>query len=62
MRLDAQQPAAKQVTGHNIDLPIIHLPQMIGLAIGVPPKEMRMDHHVVSTKKLLAKLSEPATA
>ena len=57
LNLDAQQPAAKQVTGHDIDLPIIHLPQMIGLALGVPPKEMRMDHHVVSTKKLLEKLA-----
>ena len=57
LNLDAQQPAAKQVTGHDIDLPIIHLPQLIGLAIGVPPKEMRMDHHVVSTKKLLEKLA-----
>ena len=57
LNLDAQQPAAKQVTGHDIDLPILHLPQMIGLALGVPPKEMRMDHHVVSTKKLLEKLA-----
>jgi heterodisulfide reductase subunit B len=33
---------------------------MIGLALGVPPNEMRLDHHVVSTKKLLAKLPELA--
>jgi len=60
LNLDAQQPAAKQVTKHEIDLPILHLPQLIGLALGVPPKEMRLDHHVVSTKKLLAKLPQPA--
>ena len=53
LNLDAQQPAAKAVTQFDIELPIIHLPQMIGLAIGVDPAEMRMDHHVVSTKKLL---------
>jgi heterodisulfide reductase subunit B len=35
---------------------------MIGLAIGVDPKDMRMDHHVMSTKKLLNKLAAPATA
>lgn len=63
LNLDAQQPAAKAVTHFDIDLPILHLPQMIGLAIGVPPKEMRLDHHVVSTKKLLKKLeSAPAPA
>jgi succinate dehydrogenase / fumarate reductase cytochrome b subunit len=60
LNLDAQQPAAKQVTKHEIDLPILHLPQLIGLALGVPPKEMRLDHHVVSTKKLLAKIPQPA--
>jgi succinate dehydrogenase / fumarate reductase cytochrome b subunit len=58
LNLDAQQPAAKQVTQHEIDLPILHLPQLIGLALGIEPKDMRLDHHVVSTKKLLAKLPE----
>ena len=62
LNLDAQQPAAKAVTKFDIDLPILHLPQMIGLALGVDPKEMRMDHHVVSTKKLLAKLQAPVGA
>jgi succinate dehydrogenase / fumarate reductase cytochrome b subunit len=62
LNLDAQQPAAKQVTKHEIDLPILHLPQLIGLALGIEPKDMRLDHHVVSTKKLLAKLPSLATA
>jgi succinate dehydrogenase / fumarate reductase cytochrome b subunit len=62
LNLDAQQPAAKQVTKHEIDLPILHLPQLIGLALGIEPKDMRLDHHVVSTKKLLAKLPALVTA
>jgi succinate dehydrogenase / fumarate reductase cytochrome b subunit len=62
LNLDAQQPAAKQVTKHEIDLPILHLPQMIGLAFGIDPKEMRLDRHVVSTKKLLEKLEAPVGA
>lgn len=61
LNLDAQQPAAKQVTKYNIDLPILHLPQMIGLALGISPQELRLDHHVVSTKRMLDKLGEPAT-
>ena len=60
LNLDAQQPAAKAVIKHDIDLPILHLPQMIGLALGIEPKELRLDHHVVSTKKLLGKLQQPA--
>ncbi len=62
LNLDAQQPAAKAVTKHDIDLPILHLPQLIGLALGVEPKDMRLDHHVVSTKKLLDKMTAPTTA
>lgn len=62
LNLDAQQPAAKQVTKHEIDLPILHLPQLIGLALGIEPQDMRLDHHVVSTKKLLAKLPAPVGA
>ncbi len=50
------------MTHYDIEMPIIHLPQMIGLALGIPPGEMRMDHHVVSTKKLLSKLAQPAMA
>jgi succinate dehydrogenase / fumarate reductase cytochrome b subunit len=56
LNLDAQQPAAKSVTQYDIDLPIIHLPQMIGLALGMEPKELRLDRHVVSTKRFMAKL------
>jgi succinate dehydrogenase / fumarate reductase cytochrome b subunit len=62
LNLDAQQPAAKSVTNYDIELPIIHLPQMIGLALGIDPKDLRMDHHVVSTKKLLDKLGAPVPA
>ena len=62
LNLDAQQPAAKSVTNYDIELPIIHLPQMIGLALGIAPKDLRMDHHVVSTKKLLDKLGAPVPA
>lgn len=60
LNLDAQQPAAKQVVQHDIELPIIHLPQMIGLALGVDPSELRLNRHVVSTKKLMDKLMAPA--
>jgi succinate dehydrogenase / fumarate reductase cytochrome b subunit len=62
LNLDAQQPAARATTHYDIEMPIIHLPQMIGLALGIEPKELRMDRHVVSTKKLLQKLQPPVPA
>ncbi len=57
LNLDAQQPDAVKVA--NVDgteVPILHLPQLIGLALGIDPKELRLDRHVVSTRKVLSKV------
>ena len=40
-----------------IDLPIIHVPQLVGLALGLDPKELKINKHIISTKKLLSELS-----
>jgi succinate dehydrogenase / fumarate reductase cytochrome b subunit len=37
-------------------LPILHLPQLIGLALGIDPAELRVNRHVISSRKVLAKL------
>ena len=28
-------------------MPVLHLPQLVGLALGLSPKELGMDRHVV---------------
>ena len=56
LNLDAQQPDAAKVVRQPIDIPIFHLPQLLGLAFGFSPSELRLDHHVVSTKKALEKV------
>jgi succinate dehydrogenase / fumarate reductase cytochrome b subunit len=57
LNLDAQQPdAAKYASVNGLEVPILHLPQLIGLALGMDPKELRVDRHVVSTRKVLANL------
>ncbi len=53
LNLDAQQPSAAQVIEKELHLPIIHLPQLIGLAIGIDPKELRMDRHVIGTQTVI---------
>lgn len=63
LNLDAQQPdAAKYATVDGLQVPILHLPQLIGLALGIEPKELRVDRHVVSTNKVLSKLTAPREA
>ena len=63
LNLDGYQPkAAKRRPGGKIDLPILHLPQMLGLAMGMQPKELGLQRHIISTKELIGKAAAaPAT-
>jgi succinate dehydrogenase / fumarate reductase cytochrome b subunit len=56
LNLDAQQPDAERVVKQKIDTPIFHLPQLLGLAFGYSPDELRLNHHVVSTTRVLEKV------
>ena len=56
LNLDAQQPDAARVVHKVIDTPIFHLPQLLGLAFGYSPEELRLNHHVVPTAKALEKV------
>ncbi|MGO9959656.1 MAG: CoB--CoM heterodisulfide reductase iron-sulfur subunit B family protein [Solirubrobacteraceae bacterium] len=47
LNLDLQQPLAAKVAGRELGLPILHLPQLVGLALGLDPKELGMSKHVV---------------
>ena len=58
LNLDGFQPKAASQAGRSIDMPIIHLPQMIGMALGIAPKDLGMKRHIVSTQKLELKLQE----
>ena len=55
LNLDGFQPKAAAQRRTTIDLPILHLPQVVGLAMGMDPKEMGLNKHIISTKKLLSK-------
>ncbi len=56
LNLDSRQPEVEQVLGEKLGLPIIHLPQLVALALGVAPKELGLDRHIVSTRPVLEKL------
>jgi succinate dehydrogenase cytochrome b subunit len=63
LNLDMQQPAAAKFVERDLDVPVLHLPQMVGLALGLEPKELGMGKHVVSTKDVVKKLGAlPAAA
>ena len=43
-------------------MPILHLPQLVGLALGFTPKEMGLARHIVSSQKVEEKIAEVAVA
>jgi succinate dehydrogenase cytochrome b subunit len=62
LNLDMQQPAATKYVERELDIPVLHLPQMVGLALGLEPKELGMGKHVVSTREVVEKVSQLAAA
>ena len=57
LNLDQYQDRAAWMMEREIDLPIIHVPQLVGLALGLDPEELKINKHVISTKKLLTEIS-----
>jgi len=47
LNLDLQQPLAAKAVGRTLDMPVLHLPQLVGLALGLSPKELGLQRHVV---------------
>ena len=55
LNLDGFQPKAQAQKGVKINLPILHLPQMLGLAMGLSGKELGLQRHIISVKPILEK-------
>ena len=47
LNLDLQQPLAQAVVGRELNMPVLHLPQLVGLALGLSPKELGFGRHIV---------------
>src|SRR4029453_2406587 len=62
LNLDLQQPDAAKVVGRDLGLPVLHLPQLVGLALGFEPKELGMNKHVVRTRAVEDKLAAAVPA
>jgi len=62
LNLDLQQPDAAKFVERELDVPVLHLPQMVGLALGLEPADLGMDKHVVKTTDVQRKVAELAAA
>ena len=55
INLDNYQGTAEKKVARKISLPIFHLPQLVGLALGLSQSEMGLDRHMVSPEGVLKK-------
>jgi succinate dehydrogenase / fumarate reductase cytochrome b subunit len=62
LNLDLQQPDAAKYVERDLGMPVLHFPQLIGLALGIEPKELGMTKHVVSTGAVQRKVGELVAA
>jgi len=53
LNLDLQQPLAERVIGQPLGMPVLHLPQMLGLALGLEPKALGLNRHVVKPTNII---------
>ncbi len=56
MQLDMYQPDARAAVGRGGDTPVLHLTQLVGLALGIDGEKLGLSRHIVSPAALLAKV------
>ena len=62
LSLDSYQPEIESLQKKNQSIPILHLPQLVALALGYTPTQLGMDSHIVSTLKINQILSSSASS
>ena len=62
LNLDMQQPEAAKVVNRDLGIAVLHLPQLVGLALGFEPKQLGMDKHIASTGWVAERLDALAPA
>jgi succinate dehydrogenase cytochrome b subunit len=50
--LDSMQREIEKDLAKKLDMPILHLPQLVGLAIGIPPEQLALQRHMVPVNLL----------
>src|SRR5713101_4997003 len=58
MSLDIYQDRAARKVETNLNLPVLHLPQMLGLAMGVQAKDLGVERHLVPVDSILHMVDE----
>ncbi len=54
LNMDIKQRSAGKQAGRDISIPVLHMPQMVALALGCTYEEIGLKYHVSNAKKVLA--------
>jgi succinate dehydrogenase / fumarate reductase cytochrome b subunit len=54
LNLDAYQPEIESRVGTKLGIPILHIPQLVAMALGVSQTDLRMNTHIVRPTGALA--------
>jgi len=46
LRMDVQQHGIAKEAGREVDIPVLHLPQMVGIALGLSPESLGLQHNM----------------
>lgn len=57
--LDLRQADMERLLGKKYEMPVLYVTQLLGLSLGVPPRELGFDKLMVSPKALLRRLEPP---
>jgi len=55
LNLDANQPDIAKKQGIKLDLPVLHIPQLVGLALGLSAEELGLKKNIIKTESVVAK-------
>jgi succinate dehydrogenase / fumarate reductase cytochrome b subunit len=50
--LDGFQREIEADMGAKLEMPVLHLPQLVGLALGMSPEELGIDRHMIALPAL----------
>jgi len=60
--LDMYQAEAAKWADRPYHIPVLHLAQLVGLALGIHPRKLGLQNHLVSTKDIMNKIGGKASA
>ena len=58
MSLDIYQERAGRAVNASLELPILHLPQLLGLAIGIPARDLGVARHLVPVDSIVRAIQQ----